>query len=47
MKTKELEKNIDFFAAWLLTDEEMAAVKGGTAHGAEPIPVPPPPPIKY
>jgi len=45
METKELKKNIDFFAAFELTNEEMMAVKGGDI--GDPVPIPPPPPIKY
>ncbi|HOK26686.1 MAG TPA: hypothetical protein P5320_02475 [Bacteroidales bacterium] len=45
METKELKKNLDFFAAFELTNEEMLTIKGGDI--GDPTPVPPQPPKKY
>lgn len=40
-------KNFDMFAVFMLTAEEMTAIRGGDGKGGEdPVPVPPPPPIK-
>ncbi len=45
MKTQEVKKDLEFLAAFSLTNDEMSAVRGGGGDG-DPINPPTTPPIK-
>jgi hypothetical protein len=47
LKTKKMKTlNFDLFEQYVLTNEEMLAVRGGDDGDGDPTPTPPPPPIK-